>query len=50
MQFYRRFTAAYTRLLSWLLVASVAIIIIPVSLQIFSRYTCLLYTSDAADE
>ena len=37
-----RFTAAYSRLLSWLLVASVAILIIPVSLQIFSRYTALI--------
>lgn len=38
----RRFTAAYSRLLSWLLVASVAVLIIPVSLQIFSRYTSLI--------
>jgi len=37
-----RFTAAYSRLLSGLLVASVAILIIPVSLQIFSRYTALI--------
>jgi TRAP-type transport system small permease protein len=37
-----RFTAAYSRVLSWLLAASVAIIIIPVSLQIFSRYTALI--------
>ncbi len=42
MHFYRRFTAAYSRVLSWLLVASVAIIIVPVSLQIFSRYTALI--------
>jgi TRAP-type C4-dicarboxylate transport system permease small subunit len=42
MQLYRRLTAAYSRLLSWLLVASVAIIIVPVSLQIFSRYTALI--------
>jgi len=42
MHLYRRFTAAYSRLLSWLLVASVAIIIVPVSLQIFSRYTALI--------
>ncbi|HSC00813.1 MAG TPA: TRAP transporter small permease [Burkholderiaceae bacterium] len=42
MHLYRRFTAAYGRLLSWLLVASVAIIIVPVSLQIFSRYTALI--------
>ena len=38
----KRFTAAYSRLLSWLLAASVAILIIPVSLQIFSRYTALI--------
>jgi TRAP-type C4-dicarboxylate transport system permease small subunit len=42
MRIYRAFTAAYSRLLSWLLVASVAIIIVPVSLQIFSRYTDLI--------
>ena len=42
MQLYRSFTAAYSRFLSWLLVASVAIIIVPVSLQIFSRYTALI--------
>ncbi|MGQ0511183.1 MAG: TRAP transporter small permease [Betaproteobacteria bacterium] len=34
---YRKFTAAYAKLLSWVLVASVAILIIPVSMQIFSR-------------
>jgi TRAP-type C4-dicarboxylate transport system permease small subunit len=34
---YRRFTAAYAKLLSWVLIASVAILIIPVSMQIFSR-------------
>ena len=32
----------YGRLLSWLLAASVAILVIPVSLQIFSRYTALI--------
>ena len=37
-----RFTAACSRVLSWLLVASVAILIVPVSLQIFSRYTALI--------
>jgi TRAP-type C4-dicarboxylate transport system permease small subunit len=42
MHFYKRFAAAYSRFLSWLLVASVAIIIVPVSLQIFSRYTALI--------
>ena len=37
-----RVSAAYGRLLSVLLAASVAIIIVPVSLQIFSRYTSLI--------
>src|ERR671921_2876492 len=32
---------AYHRLLTWLLVATVAILIVPVSLQILSRYTQL---------
>jgi len=32
----------YARLLSWLLAASVAILVFPVSLQIFSRYTALI--------
>ena len=39
---WRRFTASYASALSWLLVISVAILIIPVSLQIFSRYTELI--------
>ena len=39
---FRRFTAGYTRLLSWLLAFSVAVLMIPVSLQIFSRYTQLI--------
>jgi TRAP-type transport system small permease protein len=39
---WRRFTSAYATFLSWLLVLSVAILVIPVSLQIFSRYTALL--------
>lgn len=34
---YRKFTAAYAKLLSWVLAASVAILIVPVSMQIFSR-------------
>jgi TRAP-type C4-dicarboxylate transport system permease small subunit len=38
----RRFIDGYYRLLSWLLVISVGILIIPVSLQIFSRYTALI--------
>jgi TRAP-type C4-dicarboxylate transport system permease small subunit len=39
---YKRFTYWYGRALSWLLAASVAILVIPVSLQIFSRYTALI--------
>lgn len=38
----RKFIDGYYRLLSWLLVVSVGILIIPVSLQIFSRYTSLI--------
>jgi len=38
----RRITHWYARLLTWLLAASVAILIFPVSLQIFSRYTALI--------
>ena len=32
----------YGRVLSWLLAASIAVLILPVSLQIFSRYTALI--------
>jgi TRAP-type C4-dicarboxylate transport system permease small subunit len=39
---YRTITRWYSTLLSWLLVASVAILVVPVSLQIFSRYTELI--------
>ena len=39
---WRRITAAYSRLLNGLLIASVAILIVPVSLQIFSRFTALI--------
>jgi TRAP-type C4-dicarboxylate transport system permease small subunit len=39
---FRRLTRWYSRLLSWLLVASVAVLIVPVGLQIFSRYTALI--------
>ncbi len=39
---WRRFTAFYNALLSWLLVFSVAILVIPVSLQIFSRFTAII--------
>ena len=38
----RKLTRWYATLLSWLLAASVAILVIPVSLQIFSRYTELI--------
>ena len=39
---WRRLNAAWAKVLSWLLIVSVAILIIPVSLQIFSRFTSLL--------
>ena len=39
---WRRFTLAYSRLLTFLLAASVAILVIPVTLQIISRYTALI--------
>jgi TRAP-type C4-dicarboxylate transport system permease small subunit len=39
---WRRITAAYSQLLSLLLVFSVAILVFPVSLQIFSRFTELI--------
>jgi TRAP-type C4-dicarboxylate transport system permease small subunit len=39
---WRAFTRCYAQLLSWLLAFSVAILIIPVTLQIFSRYTALI--------
>lgn len=39
---WRRFTAAYARLLTVLLGLSVAILVFPVTLQIFSRFTSLL--------
>ena len=38
----RKITFWYGRLLTWLLAASVAILVFPVSLQIFSRYTALI--------
>jgi TRAP-type C4-dicarboxylate transport system permease small subunit len=40
--FWRRLTSWYAATLSWLLVLSVGILVIPVSLQIFSRYTSLI--------
>jgi TRAP-type C4-dicarboxylate transport system permease small subunit len=39
---WRQFTSAYATLLSWLLAITVGLLIIPVTLQIFSRYTELI--------
>jgi len=39
---WRRFTAAYARLLEFLLAACVGILVIPVTMQIISRYTDLI--------
>ncbi len=39
---WRRFTAAYAQLLTILMAATVAILIVPVTLQIVSRYTALI--------
>jgi len=39
---YRKIASAYARFLRWLLAIAVGILIIPVSLQIFSRYTELI--------
>jgi TRAP-type C4-dicarboxylate transport system permease small subunit len=41
---FRTLTRWYSRLLSWLLAATVAVLIVPVGLQIFSRYTALIPT------
>ena len=38
----RRFIELYHRLLTWLMVGTVAILIVPVTLQIISRYTALI--------
>ncbi len=38
----RKLIDGYYRLLTWLLVTTVAILVIPVSIQIFSRYTALI--------
>jgi TRAP-type C4-dicarboxylate transport system permease small subunit len=38
----RRLIDAYHRLLTWLMVATVAILVVPVSLQIVARYTQLI--------
>ena len=39
---YRELASAYARFLRWLLAIAVGVLIIPVSLQIFSRYTELI--------
>lgn len=39
---WRRFTAWYANFLSWLMAISVGVLVLPVSLQIFSRYTSLI--------
>src|SRR5262245_50553652 len=39
---WRQFTRAYATLLNWLLVFSVGILVVPVTLQIVSRYTHLI--------
>jgi TRAP-type transport system small permease protein len=38
----KRFLDGYHRLLTWLMAATVAILIVPVTLQIISRYTALI--------
>ncbi len=42
MPWYQRLVRAYARLLDGLLITSVAVLIVPVSLQIVSRYTALI--------
>jgi TRAP-type C4-dicarboxylate transport system permease small subunit len=42
LSLWRRFTQAYATLLSAIMAVSVGILVIPVSLQIFSRYTALI--------
>ena len=39
---WRRFTALYARFLTFLLAMSVAVLVVPVTLQIISRYTALI--------
>lgn len=39
---WRRFTAGFARVLNWLLILTVAVLIIPVTMQILSRYTHLI--------
>jgi TRAP-type C4-dicarboxylate transport system permease small subunit len=42
LSLWRRFTSMYATLLQWLLVLSIAILVVPVSLQVISRYTALI--------
>lgn len=39
---WRRFTAGFARLLEWLLIVTVMVLIVPVTMQIVSRYTALI--------
>ena len=39
---WRKLTACYSAFLSWLLVISTAILVVPVTLQIFSRFTAII--------
>lgn len=39
---WRRFTAGFAWLLNWLLIGTVAVLIVPVTMQIVSRYTSLI--------
>ena len=39
---WRRFTAWFARVLDWLLILTVAVLIVPVTMQILSRYTNLI--------
>ncbi len=38
----RRFIDLYHRLLTWLMVGTIAILIVPVTLQIIAHYTALI--------
>ncbi|HVF65714.1 MAG TPA: TRAP transporter small permease subunit [Casimicrobiaceae bacterium] len=42
LRIWDRVTGAYASLLSWLVVVTIAVLVFPVSLQIFSRYTQLI--------
>jgi hypothetical protein len=39
---WRRFTAGFALLLEWLLIGTVMVLIVPVTMQIVSRYTALI--------